>query len=182
MLNRFSYGFFSFVKSSIHSIHLVYYVEIFLLIYRLDLTSFSFAQLIFLLWNTFNDPLFGWLSDRYFRSFHRRMFCVPLFCLSSLFFWFSWSNQISICFQLIFNLCFYDTFLTFFELNFNALLTEVPINERRKFVSTGIFGHCLGKTEKFFIFQLEILSKVRRRCSFVIIFGRRRIFGHFDYS
>lgn len=33
-----------------------------------------FLQTVFLLWNSFNDPLFGWLSDRRFLSSQPR--CV----------------------------------------------------------------------------------------------------------
>ena len=105
--------------------------------------------MIFLVWNTFNDPLFGWLSARYLHSVEQRLrslsICLPFFSLSSLLFWFPWSTNISFAFQLTLSLCLYDTFLTMFELNFNALLTDVPLDERRGFIAASTFGHALGK-------------------------------------
>ena len=147
----FSYSLLIFFKSSLHYIHLVYYVQIFVSVYRIDAWSFWLAQSIFLVWNTFNDPFFGWLSDRYLLSLsHRLTFlsvCAPLFSLSSLLFWFPWTDKhLSLLgVQLTISLCLYDTFLTALDLNCSALLVVIADHQRERLSSASTIGHALGE-------------------------------------
>ena len=155
MLNEqgifFSYTLLIFFKSSLHYIHLVYYVQIFVSVYHLDASSFWVAQSVFLVWNTLNDPCFGWLSDRYLLSLSHRLdflsVCAPLFSLSSLFFWFPWteSHRDLLGLQLTIGLCLYDTFLTALDLNYNALLVDIPAHQRESFSAASTVGHALGR-------------------------------------
>lgn len=146
-----SYSLLIFFKSSLHYIHLVYYVQIFVSVYRIDVCSFWFGQSIFLVWNTFNDPFFGWLSDRYLLSLSRRLnflsICAPLFSLSSLLFWFPWTDShLSLLgVQLTISLCLYDTFLTALDLNYSALLIEIADHQRERLSSASTIGHALGE-------------------------------------
>ncbi len=58
------YGAISFFNSILHNVFLLYHVETFVSIYKIDKASFWIGETIFLLWNSLNDPLFGWFSDR----------------------------------------------------------------------------------------------------------------------
>lgn len=86
------YGSLALFTSILHNVFLLYYVETFVSVYKIDKVSFwvgevsaqpsvcvillpddvmsnlSRPQTVFLLWNSLNDPLFGWLSDRAFLS------------------------------------------------------------------------------------------------------------------
>lgn len=83
------YGSLALFTSTLHNVFLLYYVDTFVSVYKIDKVSFWLGevsktlvgilcfcvlrkrvlfQTVFLLWNSFNDPLFGWLSDRSFLS------------------------------------------------------------------------------------------------------------------
>ena len=57
------YGSIAFFLSILHNIFVLYHVDTFVTIYKIDKTSFWIGESIFLVWNCVNDPLFGWLSD-----------------------------------------------------------------------------------------------------------------------
>ena len=57
------YGSIAFFLSILHNIFVLYHVDAFVSIYKIDKTSFWIGETIFLFWNCVNDPLFGWLSD-----------------------------------------------------------------------------------------------------------------------
>ena len=148
------YSLLIFFKSSIHYIHLVYYVQIFVSVYKIDSISFGIVQCIFLLWNTLNDPLFGWLNDRYVLSLIHRLrylrISTTFFFFSSLLFWFPWTiGDISLLpLQLLISLCLYDTFLTVLDLNYNALLIDFPDSERERLSSASAVGHAFGSINR----------------------------------
>jgi len=45
-----------------HNIFSFYYVKIFLNYYHVSASWFQFSQIIFMTWNTINDPLFGYFQ------------------------------------------------------------------------------------------------------------------------
>jgi Na+/melibiose symporter-like transporter len=145
------YSLLSFFKTSIHYIHLVYYVQIYISIYKINSYSFWIAESIFLLWNALNDPLFGWLSDRYITSIYHRLdylkICAPLFSLSSLLFWYPFVdiNSSLLGLQLVFSLCLYDTFLTMIDLNYSSLLIDISVCKRETLCSASAVGNALGE-------------------------------------
>lgn len=136
------YGSLSFFLSVLHNVFLLYYVDTFVSVYKIDKLSFWIGETIFLIWNSLNDPLFGWLSDRIFLNAKqssgdistpdvvlKRLDALsrngPLFALSFLAFWVSWAHpglQFLIC------LCLYDSFLTMVDLNHNALLADLAVS------------------------------------------------------
>eukprot|EP01135_Chromosphaera_perkinsii_P007003 Nk52_evm4s659 gene=Nk52_evmTU4s659 len=59
-----AYGSFSFSILIIHNVFLIFYVKMFLSVYGIDQWGFYVGQMIFLVWNSFNDPIVGWLMDR----------------------------------------------------------------------------------------------------------------------
>lgn len=132
------YGAMAFYTAVLHNLFLLYHVDIFVSIYKIDKFSFWISEVIFLVWNSVNDPLFGWISDRKYLSKGNRndsdvittrlkalSWNGPLFALSFLAFWVSWtfpSLQFLIC------LCAYDGFLTMIDLHHTALLADLSIS------------------------------------------------------
>ncbi|XP_066457024.1 transmembrane protein 180 [Eleutherodactylus coqui] len=136
------YGSLSFFLSVLHNVFLLYYVDTFVSVYKIDKMSFWIGETVFLIWNSLNDPLFGWFSDRIFLNTKesnvdistpdvvlKRLNALsrngPLFALSFLAFWVSWAHpglQFLIC------LCLYDSFLTMVDLNHNALLADLAVS------------------------------------------------------
>lgn len=102
-----------------------------------------FLQTVFLLWNSFNDPLFGWLSDRQLLSSQPRSgaglssrdvvltrvralgWHGPLLALSFLAFWVPWAPA---GLQFLLCLCLYDGFLTLVDLHHHALLADLALS------------------------------------------------------
>ncbi|OWK07826.1 MFSD13A [Cervus elaphus hippelaphus] len=95
------YGSLALFVSVLHNVFLLYYVDTFVSVYKIDKAAFWVGEVgqhwgsqpgwepgrwqgsvppiqeqrtVFLLWNSLNDPLFGWLSDRRFLSSQPR-FC-----------------------------------------------------------------------------------------------------------
>lgn len=62
------YGSLALFVSVLHNVFLLYYVDTFVSVYKINKAAFWVGETVFLLWNSLNDPLFGWLSDRQFLS------------------------------------------------------------------------------------------------------------------
>jgi Na+/melibiose symporter-like transporter len=142
------YGSLTLFTSILHNVFLLYHVEVFVSIYKIDKTSFWIGETVFLIWNSVNDPLFGWLSDRKLLNsrsgdpgiIFRRMTALswngPMFCISFLAFWISWtypSIQFVIC------LCLYDGFLTMIDLHHSALLADLAVSAKAR---TNLNSYC----------------------------------------
>ncbi|XP_062859797.1 transmembrane protein 180 [Trichomycterus rosablanca] len=159
------YGSLSLFVSILHNVFLLYYVDTFVSVYKIDKLSFWVGETVFLIWNSLNDPLFGWLSDRSFLSSSeagsqifspevvlKRIQSLsrngPLFALSFLAFWVAWASpglQFLIC------LCVYDGFLTLVDLNHNALLADLAVsaNERTRLNFHSSLFSALGSLSVF---------------------------------
>lgn len=136
-----AYGSLTLFTSILHNVFLLYHVDIFVSVYKIDKTSFWIGETIFLLWNSFNDPLFGWFSDKKLLSQNKpgagRLSDVvwsrlnalhlygPLFAVAFLLFWTHWAwpgLQFAVC------LCLYDGFLTMIDLHHSALLADLSLS------------------------------------------------------
>ncbi|XP_042313564.1 transmembrane protein 180 isoform X2 [Sceloporus undulatus] len=73
------YGSLSLFISILHNVFLLYYVDTFVSVYKIDKLSFWIGETVFLIWNSLNDPLFGWLSDRAFLSTHHAIGSLSVF-------------------------------------------------------------------------------------------------------
>lgn len=109
----------------------------------------SICMLIYLIWNAVNDPIFGFMSDRTYTRFGRRIpylvLCGPLLSLSFVLLFSSpIHNQQWVYFiWLLVTMISYDTFFTLVSINFNSLIIELTIDpqERAKInIFTGIGG------------------------------------------
>lgn len=158
-----TYGSIALFTSIIHNVFLLYHVETFLSVYRIDKFSFWTGEIIFLLWNSLNDPLFAWLSDRGYlgkggktTTLHdvilKRIQALsrsgPLLAVSFLLIWFSWAYpgvQFVVC------LCLYDGFLTVVDLQHSALLADlaVSVHDRAKLNSYSSACSAVGAISVF---------------------------------
>ncbi|ESO03349.1 hypothetical protein HELRODRAFT_112249 [Helobdella robusta] len=145
------YGSISFFINILHNIFLIYHVDVFLNVYKIDKTSFWVGEIIFLIWNSLNDPIFGWISDRkYLSNDHEKnnSFNIianrlnklhingPLLSITFIFFWLSWSFP---AIQFVVCLCLYDGFLTMIDLHHSALLADLSISTE---IRTKLNMHC----------------------------------------
>ncbi|XP_051002660.1 transmembrane protein 180 [Acomys russatus] len=137
------YGSLALFTSILHNVFLLYYVDTFVSVYKINKVSFWVGETVFLLWNSLNDPLFGWLSDRRFLSsqprsgpgFSSRDVVLtrvralgrhgPLLALSFLAFWVPWAPA---GLQFLLCLCLYDGFLTLVDLHHHALLADLALS------------------------------------------------------
>jgi len=134
------YGSIALFTYILHNLFLLYHVDMFVSVYKIDKLSFWIGETIFLVWNSCNDPLFGWISDRRYLSaavpgsdsltvIRSRLRALkingPLFAMSFITFWFAWtfpSLQFAVC------LCLYDGFLTMIDLHHSALLADLAVH------------------------------------------------------
>lgn len=135
-----AYGSVTLFTSLLHNIFLLYHVDIFVSVYKIDKSSFWLGETIFLVWNSLNDPLFGWFSDKKFLSpslsknnnssniVWTRLTALhiygPLFACAFSLFWINWTwpgLQFVVC------LCLYDGFLTMIDLHHSALLADLSL-------------------------------------------------------
>ncbi|XP_046380263.1 transmembrane protein 180-like [Haliotis rufescens] len=134
------YGSMAFFMSILHNIFLLYHVDMFVSVYKIDKYSFWVGEAIFLVWNSLNDPLFGWLSDRQYlntsaktssqyeivmRRFNAIQINGPLFAISFIAFWIPWAYP---WLQFVVCLCLYDGFLTMLDLHHSALLADLSVS------------------------------------------------------
>ncbi|VDN11002.1 unnamed protein product [Dibothriocephalus latus] len=140
-----AYGVIFFCTSLLHNIFLVYHVQAFVSGFGLSKLSFWSAELVFLVWNSINDPLFGWLLDKnllhepdassgasHMTARRRsRMISIvgPIQAITFLMFWFScWLPDYPGCrFAIV--LCLYDTATTLLDLQKGALLADLAITQ-----------------------------------------------------
>ncbi|XP_063790527.1 transmembrane protein 180-like [Pseudophryne corroboree] len=117
-----------------NSIFNFYYVKLFLNQYKISEGSFNQAQVVFMIWNALNDPLFGYLQDNSKVEFcsirrHSILYGAPFYALAFLLPWFPWKDYsegewIS-GIHLMVALCVFDGMLTFVLLAQCALFAEI---------------------------------------------------------
>ncbi|XP_076087135.1 transmembrane protein 180-like [Mytilus galloprovincialis] len=160
------YGSMSLFLTILHNVFLLYHVDMFVTVYKIDKTSFWIGETVFLIWNSFNDPLFGWLSDSKYLSnsvsttqdivmqrLNKLSINGPLFTLTFLMFWFPWGYP---WLQFIVCLCLYDTFLTMIDLHHSALLADLAISSeaRTKLNAKSSLFSALGSASVFLSYIL----------------------------
>ena len=107
------------------------------------------ASLVYALWNAFNDPLFGYITDNT-RSRHGRRipymrFTAPYLALTFILVWFApvQAGQTAIFWWMLVSMLLYDTCYTIIGLVYSALLPEITEsdNERNDLqISASLFG------------------------------------------
>ncbi|VEL13267.1 unnamed protein product [Protopolystoma xenopodis] len=152
----FYYGLIAACTSLLHNIFIVHHIDAFLTVFGISKSAFWIGELVFLIWNSLNDPLFGWLTDRHlfnnknvntvaYRS------CIisltaPAFAIAFLFTWNPCMLQHlpGIRFALV--ICFYDSALTMLVLQHDALLADLAITskDRIRLGTAATFGQALA--------------------------------------
>jgi len=150
------YGILSFCKLSMHNIFLVHFCVVFLKFHKIDKSWFYWGQLIFMVWNALNDPLFGWIQDRHNlgdnnnnnnnnnnnpnqhhksrvdpSTMERRMVILSRAgVLLAVCFVLLWVKVSYPGIMFVVGLCVYDTFLTLVDLSLHSTLVEFSVTSR----------------------------------------------------
>jgi GPH family glycoside/pentoside/hexuronide:cation symporter len=107
------------------------------------------AATIYALWNAFNDPLFGYITDRTRTKRGRRIpymrFTAPFLALTFILVWFAppQAGQQGLFWWMLITMLLYDTCYTIIGLVYSALLPEVTESDAQRNglqISSSLFG------------------------------------------
>ncbi|XP_069558877.1 transmembrane protein 180-like [Brachyistius frenatus] len=136
-----AYAMTTLGSGMINNIFSFYYVKLFLNKYKISEGAFHQSQVVYMVWNAVNDPLFGYLQDnsRVPCCSHRRLsilYGAPLYSLAFLLAWFPWRSYepgdwLS-GLHLTVALCAFDGMLTFVLLAQCALFAEISSHHQSR--------------------------------------------------
>ena len=163
-----AYASTNLASGMMHSVFMFYYVKVFLDRYHVSESWFQVSQILYMVWNSINDPLFGYFQDNFDFSWvksrrHSILYGAPFFAVSFLLPWFPWADYSNpnngwICgMHLLFALCFYDTLFTFVLLAQCALFAEMSgkQEDRLRLVWYAQIASLIGSSS---VFLCEIVS------------------------
>ncbi|XP_013865575.1 transmembrane protein 180-like [Austrofundulus limnaeus] len=136
-----AYAMTTLGSGMINHIFSFYYVKLFLNKYKISEGAFHQSQVVYMVWNSVNDPLFGYLQDNSRMSCcsHRRLsilYGAPLYSLAFLLAWFPWRSYAPddwLCgLHLTVALCAFDGLLTFVLLAQCALFAEISSHHENR--------------------------------------------------
>ncbi|XP_030592325.1 transmembrane protein 180-like isoform X1 [Archocentrus centrarchus] len=136
-----AYAMTTLGSSMINNIFSFYYVKLFLNRYKISEGAFHQSQVVYMVWNAVNDPLFGYLQDnsRVACCSQRRLsilYGAPLYSLSFLLAWFPWRSYAPgdwlSGLHLAVALCAFDGMLTFVLLAQCALFAEISSHHQNR--------------------------------------------------
>ena len=78
--NFISYSLCTVASTIMGSVFNFYYVYFFLDVYKVSHSCFQFSQMMFLVWNAINDPLFGWIQVSKIRE--KRVLVATTVCIA----------------------------------------------------------------------------------------------------
>nr|XP_006637273.2 PREDICTED: transmembrane protein 180 [Lepisosteus oculatus] len=144
-----------------NSIFSFYYVKLFLDKFQISESAFHQAQVIYMVWNAVNDPLFGYVQDNSgVPCCSRRRLAVlygaPFYALAFLLAWFPWRPYAAGDWlsgvHLIVALCAFDGMLTFVLLAQCALFAEISVQHesRLKLIKYNQVASLLGSSSVLF--------------------------------
>ncbi|NWR46339.1 MF13A protein, partial [Regulus satrapa] len=160
-VNALAYSMTTLGAGMMNSIFNFYYVKLFLNRYKISETAFHVAQVVFMIWNAVNDPLFGYIQDNSrLKCCARRQFSIlygaPWYGLAFLLPWFPWrpyeeGDWLS-GLHLAVALCAFDGLLTFVLLAQCALFAESCAGHegRLRLVKYSQVATLLGSTSVLF--------------------------------
>lgn len=138
MKEKLGFGAGVWANTTIVGVVSLYLIDFYVNIFKLKLEFFIIANIIYLIWNTLNDVVFGYYSDKGTHKLGRRLpyirYGAPFFALSFIYFWFPLpgtfpgdinQGQWMKFFQLVSAFLFFDTALTIVILSFIALPPEM---------------------------------------------------------
>ncbi|XP_029293331.1 transmembrane protein 180-like [Cottoperca gobio] len=136
-----AYAMTTLGSGMINNIFSFYYVKLFLNKYKISEGAFHQSQVVYMLWNAINDPLFGYLQDnsRVPCCSQRRLsilYGAPLYSLAFLLAWFPWHTYAPgdwlSGLHLTVALCAFDAMLTFVLLAQCALFAEISSHHQSR--------------------------------------------------
>lgn len=146
---KFVYGLASLGTSTISSI----YAALLPIFYQdyLGLSSkwIGIASVIYAVWNAFNDPIFGFITDNTRSKLGRRIpymrFTAPFLALTFILVWFApeGAGEITQFWWMLVTMLLYDTAYTIIGLVYGALmpeLTESDVERNQLTISSTLFG------------------------------------------
>ncbi|XP_068509576.1 transmembrane protein 180-like isoform X3 [Syngnathus scovelli] len=136
-----AYAMTTLGAAMINNIFNFYYVKLFISKYQISEGAFHKSQVVYMLWNAINDPLFGYLQDNSKMACcsQRRLsilYGAPLYSLAFLIAWFPWRSYSPsdwLCgVHLTVALCAFDGLLTFVLLAQCALFAEISSQHQNR--------------------------------------------------
>ncbi|XP_068749576.1 transmembrane protein 180-like [Montipora capricornis] len=159
--NALAYSATTLAATMMNSVFNFYYVKIYLNVYKISNYWFNVAQVVFLIWNAINDPLFGYFQDSStWEVLRKRRLAIyygaPLFAISFLLPWFPWTSfgftgDWVVGLHLMTSLCFYDGLFTFVLLAQCALFAEISTQqeERQTILKYSLVASIIGSVALF---------------------------------
>ncbi|XP_026180882.1 transmembrane protein 180-like [Mastacembelus armatus] len=129
-----TYAMTTLGSAMINNIFGFYYVKLFLNKYKISEGAFHKSQVVYMVWNAVNDPLFGYLQDNskvpcWSQRRLSILYGAPLYSLAFLLAWFPWRSYTPDDWlsglHLTVALCAFDAMLTFVLLAQCALFAEI---------------------------------------------------------
>ncbi|XP_070838194.1 transmembrane protein 180-like [Chaetodon trifascialis] len=136
-----AYAMTTLGSGMINNIFSFYYVKLFINKYKISEGAFHQSQVVYMVWNAVNDPLFGYLQDnsRVPCCSQRRLsilYGAPLYSLTFLIAWFPWRSYAPgdwlSGLHLMVALCAFDGMLTFVLLAQCALFAEISSHHQSR--------------------------------------------------
>ncbi|MCJ8746025.1 hypothetical protein PDJAM_G00137040 [Pangasius djambal] len=189
-----AYSMTTLGSSMMNSIFSFYYVKLFLNKYNISEAAFHKSQVVYMIWNALNDPLFGYLQDnsRIPCCSRRRisiLYGAPFYSLAFLLAWFPWRQYEAgdwlSGMHLVITLCAFDGMLTFVLLAQCALFAEISENHqiRLRLIKYSQVASLLGSSsvlfcglvshnmDDFFAFQMFCVLVALLGCACMVYTG-----------
>nr|XP_040046927.1 transmembrane protein 180 [Gasterosteus aculeatus aculeatus] len=161
-----AYAMTTLGSAMINNVFSFYYVKLFLNKYKISEGAFHQSQVVYMVWNAINDPLFGYLQDnsRVPCCSQRRLsilYGAPLYSLAFLLAWFPWRTYTPgdwlSGLHLTVALCAFDAMLTFVLLAQCALFAEMSSHHqsRLRLINYNQVASLLGSSSVLFCGMLS---------------------------
>lgn len=128
-----AYGATSFSAVALCGVFNLFTVDIFATVYKIEERYFTVIQLLFLVWNAINDPLFGWYFDSRPAGSRRIpliLYGGPVWCLAFMLPWFQWGSSPGLVgLHFFVSLFLFDGLYTFVVLAHCALMADIASSE-----------------------------------------------------